>query len=88
MLADEVSDCSNPEQLSLFVRYVDSDCVIRGEFLDFLHCDIRLSGKALAETVLGGLINLGLDMMSKTMMDQFLDILMGYVHIFGKLTVK
>ena len=76
-LADETSDCSNPEQLSLFVRYVHSDCVIRGEFLDFLHCDIGLSGKASAETVLGGLINLGLDMMSKAMMDQFLDILIG-----------
>ena len=31
------------------------------EFLGFLHCDLRLSGKALPETVLGGLINLGLD---------------------------
>ena len=26
-----------------------------------MHCDLRLSGKALAETVLSGLINLGLD---------------------------
>ena len=31
------------------------------EVLGFLHCDLRLSGKALPETVLGGLINLGLD---------------------------
>ena len=58
---DEVSDCSNQEQLSLVIRYVDSDCVIREEFLGFLHCDLGLSGKALPETVLGGLINLGLD---------------------------
>ena len=49
------------EQLSLVIRYVDSDCVIREEFLGFLHCDLGLSGKALAETVLGGLIDLGLD---------------------------
>ena len=35
--------------------------VIREEFLDFLRCELGLSGKALAETVLGGLINLGLD---------------------------
>ena len=27
----------------------------------FLHCDLGLSGKVLAETVLGGLIDLGLD---------------------------
>ena len=61
ILADEASDCSNQEQLSLVIRYVDSDCVIREEFLGFLHCDLGLSGKALAETVLGGLIDLGLD---------------------------
>ena len=29
--------------------------------LGFLHCDLGLTGKALAETVLGGLITLGLD---------------------------
>ena len=49
------------EQLSLVIRYVDSDCVIREEFLGFLHCDLGLSGKALAETVSGRLINLDLD---------------------------
>ena len=61
ILADEASDCSNQEQLSLVIRYVDSDCVTREEFLGFLHCDLGFSGKALAETVLGGLIDLGLD---------------------------
>ena len=49
------------EQLSLVIRYVDSDCVIREEFLGFLRCDLGLSDKALAETVLGGLTDLGLD---------------------------
>ena len=48
-------------QLSLVIRYVNGDCVIREEFFGFLHCDLGLSGKALAETVLGGLSNLGLD---------------------------
>ena len=61
ILADEACDCSNQVQLSLVIRYVDSDFVIRQEFLGFLHCDLGLSGKALAETVLGGLIHLGLD---------------------------
>ena len=60
-MADKASDCSNQEQLSLGISYVDSDCVIREESLGFLHCDLGLSGKALAETVLGGLIDLGLD---------------------------
>ena len=62
ILSDETSDCSNQEQLSLVIRYdVDSDCVIREKFLGFLHYNLGLSGKALAETVLGGLIDLGLD---------------------------
>ena len=61
ILADEPSDCSNQEELSLVIRHVDSDCVIREEFLEFLHCDLGLTGKALAETVLSGLIDLGLD---------------------------
>ena len=29
--------------------------------MGFLHCDLGLSGKVLSETVLSGLINLGLD---------------------------
>ena len=45
----------------LIIIYVDSACVIREELLDFLHCDLGLSDKTLAETVLGGLIDLGLD---------------------------
>ena len=59
ILADEASNCSSQEQLALVIRYVDSDYVIREEFLGFLHCDLGSSGKALAETVLGGLISLG-----------------------------
>ena len=35
VLADEASDCSNQEPLSLVIRYVGSDCVIREEFLGF-----------------------------------------------------
>ena len=45
-------------------RYVDSDCVVREQFLGFLHCDLRMLGKTLAETVLGGLIDLGLDIIN------------------------
>ena len=41
--------------------YVDCDCVITEEFLGFLHCDLGLASRTLAEKVLDGLINLGLD---------------------------
>ena len=61
ILADKAFDCSNQEQLSRVVRYVDSDCVMRKEFLGFFHCDLELSGKALVETGLDGLINLDLN---------------------------
>ena len=61
ILADETSDYSNQEELSLVIRYIDSDCVIREEFPGFLHCDLALSCKTLAKTVLGRLINIRLD---------------------------
>ena len=61
VLADEVSDCSNQEQLFLVIGFVDGSGEIREEFLGFLHCDLGLSGKALAETVLNGIANLTLD---------------------------
>ena len=93
ILADEASDCSNQEQLSLVIRYVGSDCIIREEFLGFLHCDLGLSGKALAETVLGGLTDLGLSI--RNCRGQGYDgaagvsgHIMGYLHIFVKLTIK
>ena len=51
-----------------------------------------LASKALAETVLGGLINLGLGIRNCCGQGYdgvaFLDILMGYLHIFIKLIVK
>ena len=43
VLADEESDCSNQEQLSLVIRSVDGSSAMREEFLDFLRCDLGLS---------------------------------------------
>lgn len=52
ILADEVTDCSNQEQLSLAIRFVDSgDCEIREEFLDFITVE-RITGEALASAIL------------------------------------
>ena len=53
ILTDEVSDCSNPEQLFLAIRYLDSDCVIREGLLGLSYCDLGFLDKALA---LGGLV--------------------------------
>ena len=49
------------KQLSLVIRFLDSSVEIREKILGFPHCDFRLSGKALAETVLNGIANLTLD---------------------------
>ena len=47
--------------MSLVIKYADSNCVIRDEFLDFLFCYLGLSGETAVETCLGGLSNLALD---------------------------
>ena len=60
ILADKASDCSNQEQLS----FVNGSVKIREEFLGFLHCELCLSGKDLAETVLNGVLNLALDVIT------------------------
>ena len=64
VLADKASNCSNQEQLSLAIRFVDGSGEIREEFWEFLHCDFGLSGKTLAGTVLNGITNLTLDKQS------------------------
>ena len=62
VIADEAADCSNKEQMSLILRYVDSENNIREDFLRFLHCHEGLSGADLAKTILTSLSDdLGLD---------------------------
>ena len=91
ILADRASDCSNQEQLSTVIRYVGSDCFVREGFLGFLHCDLGLSGKAFAETVLVGLADLDINI--RKCCGQSYDgatAVSGCInlHIFVKLTVK
>ena len=50
ILADEVTDCSNLEQLSIAIRFVDNHCLIREEFLDFVTVE-RITGNALASAI-------------------------------------
>ena len=52
MLADEASDVSNKEQLSLVLRFVDQASYIREEFLGFLQCLNGTSGDAIAKLIL------------------------------------
>ena len=58
VIADEASDCSNKEQLSLVLRFVDDNCDVREDFVDFLHCKWGLSGESLAKLLLTKISNL------------------------------
>ena len=63
IMADEVTDSSNKEQLSLVIRYVDpDDCGIREDLVDFIECDTGITVRALAEKMLGFLQNHGVDL--------------------------
>ena len=61
ILADEATDVSNAEQLSIVIRYVDSSSEIQERFLEFVHCKDGMSGKAISEKILESLKSHGLD---------------------------
>ena len=46
---------------AIVFSFVDKDGEIREEFLGFLYCELGLTGKALAETILTEIGNLTLD---------------------------
>ena len=54
LLADEVTDCSNLEQLSVVLRFVDANKQIREEFLDFITIE-RITGESLSAALLSWL---------------------------------
>jgi len=54
ILADEVTDCSNLEQVSIVIRFVDGDKNIREDFLGFITVE-RITGESLATTLLSWL---------------------------------
>ena len=63
VIADEVTDCSNKEQLSVVLRYVDSETVlIREDVVGFLECDTGITDQCLAEKLMGCLQAYGLDL--------------------------
>ena len=62
VITDEVTDCSNKEQLSLVLRYVNrEDNKIREDFVAFLECDCGITGRALSINIFTYLSSQGLD---------------------------
>ena len=62
LVADEVTDSSNMEQLSIVLRYVDpNDCCIKEDLVTFIECDSGISGRALADKMLSFINTHGLD---------------------------
>ena len=57
IIADECSDCSNLEQLSIVIRFVDDNYNIREEFLRFCELKEGLTGSVLAKTIMNCLKN-------------------------------
>ena len=63
VIADEVTDISNKEQMSLVLRYVDPAAeVIKEDFIDFIECDTGVTGEALSQKIIGRLQALDLDL--------------------------
>ena len=62
-MADEVTDCSNIEQLSLVIRYHSGFySEVREEFCGFVACTKGVTGQAIATIILQFVTKLGLDM--------------------------
>ena len=61
ILADEVRDCSNTEQMSIGIRFVDKSCQIREEFIQFLKRESGTSGQELYLKIVNVIRNLGLE---------------------------
>ena len=60
--ADETQDSSNQEQMVLVILFVDKNCQIREEFVNFIHCEAGTSGLAISNQILDHVRQLGLDM--------------------------
>ncbi|CAI6370250.1 unnamed protein product [Macrosiphum euphorbiae] len=60
VLADETTDISTSEQLTLCVRYIDSEGNLNEDFLKFIIVE-SLTGSDLSAAILNGLVECGLD---------------------------
>ena len=64
VMADEAMDSSQKEQLSLVLRYINSSYDVQEEFVGFVHLKDGLSGKAIADSIVKKVTDLGLDIMN------------------------
>ena len=63
IIADEVTDVSNMEQLNLVVRYIDADTLlVREDLLGFFECNNGISGCDLADKITSSLQTYSLDL--------------------------
>ena len=62
VLADEATDVSNLEHMSVVLRFVEQSSLVREEFLGFVVCDEGLKGDAIAKKILRTVEDLGLNM--------------------------
>ena len=63
VIADEVTDISNKEQLSVVLRYVDPDTIlVREDLVSFFEYDEGITGSNLAEKITDSLESFGLDL--------------------------
>ena len=63
VIADEVTDVANREQLSIVLRYVDiATLTVREDLVGFFECDTGISGRSLSEKIKSTLTELGLDL--------------------------
>ena len=62
VIADEVTDVSNKEQLSLVWRYVEPDTLlVREDLVGIVECETGISGRALADKITSCVWGYGLD---------------------------
>ena len=62
-VADEVTDCSNKEQLTLVLRYVHPEShMIHEDLIQFIECDTGITGHALADKITAAISVHGLDL--------------------------
>ena len=63
VIADEVTDISNKEQLSLVLRYIDpSTSFVREDLVSFIECDTGITGHCIADKIKGALRDYALDL--------------------------
>ena len=63
VISDEVTDVSNKEQLSMVLKYVDSDTLlVREDLIGFVECNTGITGRELANRITSSLHAFGLDL--------------------------